>query len=132
MRARLISAVYFAAQQGKGGYYTADGKRPEADVPALATGVFRISSGFTVARFHPVLQQWRAHKRVDYAAPIGTKIRATADGIVEFVGKQNGYGNVVTIRHQGKYSTLYGHMSGFCQWCAQRFPHRSGGRDWRC
>ena len=110
---KTYRAVYFAAQQGKGGYYTADGKSLKQAFLRSPLEFSRISSGFTVARFHPVLQQWRAHKGVDYAAPIGTKIRATADGIVEFVGKQNGYGNVVTIRHQGKYSTLYGHMSGF-------------------
>ncbi|MEP7329580.1 MAG: M23 family metallopeptidase, partial [Betaproteobacteria bacterium] len=73
----------------------------------------RITSGFTQARFHPILQTWRAHRGVDYAAPIGTPIRATADGVVAFAGVQGGYGNVVFLRHHGAYSTVYGHMSRF-------------------
>lgn len=110
---KTYRAVYFANQEGKGGYYSADGKSLKQAFLRSPLEFSRISSGFTVARFHPILQQWRAHKGVDYAAPIGTKIKVTADGVVEFVGQQSGYGNVISIRHQGKYSTLYGHMSGF-------------------
>lgn len=110
---KTYRAVYFANQEGKGGYYSADGKSLKQAFLRSPLEFSRISSGFTVARFHPILLQWRAHKGVDYAAPIGTKIKVTADGVVEFVGQQSGYGNVISIRHQGKYSTLYGHMSGF-------------------
>ena len=73
----------------------------------------RVSSGFSRARFHPVLNRWRAHKGVDYAAPTGTKVRATADGVVRFVGKQGGYGNAVMLDHQGQFQTVYGHLSRF-------------------
>jgi murein DD-endopeptidase MepM/ murein hydrolase activator NlpD len=73
----------------------------------------RVTSGFTQARFHPILQEWRAHKGVDYAAPIGTPVRSVAEGKVLFAGQQNGYGNVIHIQHQGVYSTLYAHLSGF-------------------
>lgn len=110
---KTYRAVYFANQEGKGGYYSADGKSLKQAFLRSPLEFSRISSGFTIARFHPILQQWRAHKGVDYAAPIGTKIKVTADGVVEYVGQQSGYGNVISIRHQGKYSTLYGHMSGF-------------------
>jgi len=68
---------------------------------------------FTAARFHPILQRWRAHTGVDYAAPTGARVKATSDGIVEFAGRQGGYGNVVILRHQKKYTTLYGHLSAF-------------------
>ena len=71
----------------------------------------RITSGFTMARFHPILQEWREHKGIDYAAPTGTPVRTTADGVVTFAGWQNGYGNVIFVRHQGAYSTVYGHLS---------------------
>jgi murein DD-endopeptidase MepM/ murein hydrolase activator NlpD len=96
-----------------GGYYTADGKNIRKAFLRSPLEFSRVTSGFTTARFHPVLKTWRAHKGVDYGAPTGTRIRATADGVVEFAGRQNGYGNVVILRHQNAYTTLYGHMSGF-------------------
>jgi murein DD-endopeptidase MepM/ murein hydrolase activator NlpD len=71
----------------------------------------RITSGFTLSRFHPILQQWRAHQGIDFAAPAGTPVRTTADGVVTFAGVQGGYGNVIFVRHQGTYSTVYGHLS---------------------
>ena len=62
---------------------------------------------------HPIMNTWRQHTGIDYAAPTGTPIRTTGDGVVDFVGIKNGYGNVIVIRHLGVYSTLYGHMSHF-------------------
>jgi murein DD-endopeptidase MepM/ murein hydrolase activator NlpD len=50
---------------------------------------------------------------VDYDAPIGTKVKVTSDGVVSFVGKQGGYGNVVMVAHQGNFTTVYGHLSRF-------------------
>jgi murein DD-endopeptidase MepM/ murein hydrolase activator NlpD len=73
----------------------------------------RISSGFTLSRLHPVLQIWRSHKGVDYAAPTGTPVRAIADSVVSFVGQQGGYGNLIVLNHQSPYSTAYGHLSRF-------------------
>lgn len=96
-----------------GGYYTAEGKNIRKAFLRSPLEFSRITSGFTMARFHPVLQTWRAHKGIDFGAPTGTKIKATADGTVDFVGQQRGYGNVVVLHHQGKYTTLYGHMSRF-------------------
>jgi murein DD-endopeptidase MepM/ murein hydrolase activator NlpD len=59
------------------------------------------------------LGSWSGHAGVDYAAPSGTPIQATADGIVDFIGWQNGYGNVVILRHPGNITVVYGHQSGF-------------------
>ncbi|HZV98826.1 MAG TPA: M23 family metallopeptidase, partial [Methylophilaceae bacterium] len=73
----------------------------------------RISSGFSLGRFHPILQTMRAHKGVDYAAPIGTRIKASADGHVAFVGTKGGYGNVIMLQHQNGVTTVYGHLSRF-------------------
>jgi murein DD-endopeptidase MepM/ murein hydrolase activator NlpD len=64
-------------------------------------------------RHHPFLQTWRAHKGVDYAAPAGTRVRAVGDGVVEFVGRQGGYGNVIMLRHQSNVVTVYAHLLGF-------------------
>jgi murein DD-endopeptidase MepM/ murein hydrolase activator NlpD len=75
----------------------------------------RISSGFTRARLHPVLKIWRAHKGVDYAAPTGAPVRAVADAVVSFAGRQGGYGNLVVLRHKSPYTTAYGHLSRFAK-----------------
>jgi murein DD-endopeptidase MepM/ murein hydrolase activator NlpD len=68
---------------------------------------------FSVGRMHPILGYMRAHKGVDYAAPSGTPIRAAGDGKITFRGWKSGYGNFVTIQHNGHISTAYGHMSRF-------------------
>jgi murein DD-endopeptidase MepM/ murein hydrolase activator NlpD len=105
-------ALYF--QNGDSGtYYSPEGYsmiRPFLQSPVEFT---RISSGFTAARFHPILHQWRAHKGIDFVAPVGTKVKVTAEGTVAFVGEQTGYGNVIIVKHEGRYSTAYGHLSRF-------------------
>lgn len=108
-------AVYFQDKEGHGGYYTPEGKNLRKAFLRSPLEFSRITSGFTSARFHPVLKEWRAHKGIDYGAPIGTRVKATADGTVEFAGKQNGYGNLILIKHQGQYSTAYGHLSAFAK-----------------
>lgn len=112
---KTYRAVYFQDREGRGGYYTPDGKNLRKAFLRSPLEFSRITSGFTNARYHPVLKEWRAHKGIDYGAPIGTRVKATADGIVEFVGKQGGYGNMISIKHQGQYSTVYGHLSGFAK-----------------
>ena len=108
-------AVYFKADDGNSGYYAPDGKSLRKAFLRSPLEFSRISSGFSSARFHPVLQTWRAHKGVDYAAPTGTRVKATASGTVAFAGWQNGYGNVIILQHQGQYSTAYGHLSAFAK-----------------
>jgi murein DD-endopeptidase MepM/ murein hydrolase activator NlpD len=112
---KAYQTVYFEYAEGNGGYYTPDGKSLRKQFLRSPLEFSRITSGFTTARFHPVLQTWRAHKGVDYGAPTGTGVRATADGVVDIAGRQGGYGNVVVLRHQGKYTTWYGHLSGFAK-----------------
>lgn len=96
---------------GNVGYYDGDGRSSRSAFLRSPMEFSRVTSGFTMARFHPILRTWREHKGVDYAAPSGTVVRATADGTIAFAGWQNGYGNVIFIRHQGTYSTVYGHLS---------------------
>ena len=71
----------------------------------------RISSGFTMRRFHPIANTWRAHPAIDYAAPTGTPIRSVGDGTVIAKGNSGGNGNYVKIRHGNGYETMYLHMS---------------------
>lgn len=110
---KTFHAVWFQAPGSEGGYYTLDGKNIRKAFLRSPLEFSRISSGFTRARFHPVLKTWRAHTGVDYAAPTGTRVKATSGGIVEFAGRQGGYGNLVILRHQSKFTTWYGHLSGF-------------------
>lgn len=110
---KTYQAFWFAGGNNKGSYYTAEGKSLRKAFLRSPLEFSRVTSGFTTARFHPVLQTWRAHKGVDYGAPIGTRVRTVADGTVEFAGRQNGYGNLIVVKHQGNYSTAYGHLNGF-------------------
>ncbi len=106
-------AAYFQTTEFTGDYYSPEGKSMRKAFLRSPIEFSRVSSGFSKARFHPVLNKWRAHKGVDYASPIGTKVKVTCDGTVAFVGKQGGYGNVVMVNHQGRYTTVYGHLSRF-------------------
>ncbi len=112
---KTYQAAWYEDEAGHGGYYTADGKSIRKAFLRSPLEFSRITSGFSLARFHPILQKWRAHKGIDYGAPIGTKVKSTADGVVEFAGRQGGYGNVIILRHQNQYSTVYGHLSGFAR-----------------
>jgi murein DD-endopeptidase MepM/ murein hydrolase activator NlpD len=105
--------VYFQTSNTTGDYYTPEGKSMHKAFLRSPIEFSRVSSGFSTSRFHPILNKWRSHKGVDYAAPTGTKVKATSDGIVALVGKQGGYGNVVIVNHAGRYSTVYGHLSRF-------------------
>lgn len=71
----------------------------------------RISSRFSPRRFHPVQGRWKAHNGTDYAAPHGTPIMTTANGVVERTGYTAGNGNFVKVKHNGQYATQYLHMS---------------------
>lgn len=94
----------------KGGYYTLDGHSMRRAFLGSPVEFSRISSGFSM-RFHPVLQEWRAHRGTDFAAAAGTPARTVGDGVVEFAGVQNGYGNVVFVKHRDGKETVYAHLS---------------------
>jgi murein DD-endopeptidase MepM/ murein hydrolase activator NlpD len=98
--------------RGGGSYYSFDGKSLKKAFLKSPIEFTRISSGFAM-RLHPISGQWKQHKGVDFAAAIGTPVRAAADGTLEFAGTQNGYGNVVVIKHWSNLSTAYAHMSRF-------------------
>jgi hypothetical protein len=94
----------------KGGYYSLDGKSLRRAYLGSPLAFTRISSGFSM-RFHPILQKWRAHLGTDFAAPTGTPARTVGDGVVSFAGSQNGYGNVVFVKHRNGHETVYAHLS---------------------
>lgn len=108
---KSVHAVWFpTGTNGKGAYFGMDGQNRRRSFLASPLEFSRITSGFAM-RFHPIMQSWRAHNGVDYGAPTGTAVRAVGDGVVEFSGRQGGYGNVVQLQHHSGKSTLYAHLS---------------------
>ena len=96
-------------------YYTPDGRSLHKAFLRAPLEFTRVSSGFNSARMHPILNLIRAHKGVDYAAPIGTPVRAAGDGRIRFAGRKGGYGNLVEIDHSRSIATVYGHLSRFAR-----------------
>ena len=97
---------------GSAEYYTSVGRSPRSTFLRSPLEFSRVTSGFG-RRMHPVLHNWRDHSGVDFGAPTGTPVRAASDGVIGFVGRQGGYGNVVVLRHKGDISTVYAHLSAF-------------------
>ena len=112
---RKLEAVWFDRGNGNGDYYSFDGRSLSRTFLASPLEFTRVSSNYTEARLHPIFRDWRAHKGVDMHAPIGTKVRTTADGTIKFIGRQNGYGNVIIVQHNARYQTLYAHLNDFAQ-----------------
>ena len=106
--------VRFEDSDGGASYYTPEGDSMLGTFLRSPVEFSRISSGFG-NRKHPILKTWKAHKGVDYAASSGTPIIATADGKVIQVGTNGGYGKTVTLRHAGRFTTLYAHMTDYAK-----------------
>jgi murein DD-endopeptidase MepM/ murein hydrolase activator NlpD len=107
---RAHHALWYQPDSGRGGYFGLDGSSKRRTFLSSPMEFSRVTSGFAM-RMHPILNVQRRHLGVDYAAPIGTPVRSVGDGVVDFAGRQNGYGNVVEIRHGRERSTLYAHLS---------------------
>ncbi len=106
-----FSAVWFKDRSsGKESYYSLDGQNKRRAFLASPMAFSRVTSGFAM-RFHPILHQWKAHMGIDYGAPMGTSVRTIGDGVVQFAGWQNGFGNVIYIRHANNRVTVYAHLS---------------------
>ena len=104
-------AFWFKEVNAKeGGYYNADGVSLRRAYLASPLAFSRVTSGFKM-RFHPILQTWRAHLGIDYAAPTGTPVRSVGQGIVDVAGSQGGFGNVVMVKHASGQTTVYAHLS---------------------
>jgi murein DD-endopeptidase MepM/ murein hydrolase activator NlpD len=106
-------AVRYSDPEGGSHYYTPDGRSLHKEFLRAPLEFTRVSSRFNSARLHPILNLIRAHKGVDYAAPIGTPVHAAGDGRIRFAGWKGGYGNVVEIEHTSSIVTVYGHLSRF-------------------
>ncbi len=112
-RGKDYRAVYFEDSAGNSGFYSPDGKNLQKQFMRAPLKYVRISSPFTNKRLHPIHKVYRAHTGTDYAAVTGTPIRAGSDGVITYIGRKGGYGKMISIKHNEKYSTLYGHMSNY-------------------
>ncbi len=116
LHGRTITALRFEVAPGRAEYFTPEGKNLRRSYLRAPLRYTRISSRFTLHRKHPILGYTRAHRGVDYAAPIGTPVRAVGDGIVTFAGWRGGYGRLVEIRHTNRiHRTRYAHLSRFAR-----------------
>ncbi len=109
-RGRVLSAIPYTRPGGRRDYFDVEGE--------ALRGVFlrypvpyRITSGYSNRRFHPVLKQYRAHRGIDYGAPYGTGVKATASGTVTRAGTWGTYGRMVEVRHTHGIQTRYAHLS---------------------
>jgi len=108
-------ALYrYESGDGKVDYYTADGKsiRKSAGLMRTPVAFGRMSSGFG-RRVHPVLGYTKMHAGVDFAAPTGTPVFASGDGVIEKAGRFSTFGNYIRVRHSSKVSTAYAHLSRY-------------------
>ena len=105
--------VYFVRNDGKGGYYTPEGRSIRRAFLKTPLSYRRISSGFDTKRLHPILHRTKGHFGVDYAAPTGTPIWAAADGTVLKIGRYSGAGRMVLLQHASGVRTVYMHMHRF-------------------
>ena len=112
-KGKKYQAIHFGDAEGKFAYYTPEGKSLHKSFLRSPIEFTRVSSTFSKGRFHPILNRMRAHQGVDLAAPTGTRIKASGDAVVNFVGRKGGYGNVIVLKHDNGVSTVYGHLSAF-------------------
>lgn len=109
-RGEVYRAIRYTDSKGKTDYYSPEGENLRKSFIRTPVDFTRISSGYNPNRRHPIFNTRRPHRAVDYAAPSGTPIKASGDGVVLFAGRQRGYGYVVYIDHPHNITTVYAHM----------------------
>ena len=110
---RTLDAVAYPDDAGQLGYYDLEGRPLRKQFLRSPLKFSRVTSRFSMNRYHPVLQRRMPHYGVDYGAPTGTPVMVTADGTVTLAGRNGGGGNMVTVRHTNGYETNYLHLSKY-------------------
>ena len=108
-------AYRYTDQNNNTEYYSPDGKSLRKSFLRTPVNLAYVSSHFNPRRLHPILNTFRAHKGVDYAAATGTPIMATGAGRVIYRGTKGQYGKTIVLRHGNTYTTLYAHMSRYAR-----------------
>ncbi len=119
----VVAAVYRGGKRElrayrygeEGGYYDAEGRPLEKMFLRSPMKYSRVTSRFSRRRFHPVLKRYRPHYGVDYGAPTGTPVHATATGTVISAGRNGGAGRMIKLRHPNDFQTAYLHLSGYAR-----------------
>ena len=111
VKGKSYQALLHVGPSGVGRYYTPSGESLESVFLRSPLRFSRVTSHFSNNRYHPVLKKWRAHKGVDYGAPRGEPVMATAAGKVVQIGTKGAYGRLVTLQHGKTYQTVYAHLS---------------------
>ncbi|HZS42040.1 MAG TPA: M23 family metallopeptidase [Polyangia bacterium] len=115
-RSGTFRAFWFQPKDGTpAGYYTEHGESVVKNLLKTPLKYVRVSSAFDRHRFHPILHTEKAHLGVDYAAPAGTPVWATANGKVTAVGPRGGAGNAITIAHANGLESVYMHLQRFAR-----------------
>lgn len=125
-RGKRLKAVLFTDDDGDSAYYSESGEAMKKAFLRTPVNFTRISSRFNLRRKHPILNTIRAHRGVDYAAPMGTPVRATANGKILSAGTNGGYGRTVEIQHGETYRTLYAHLSRIARGIKRRASVKQG------
>jgi len=112
-KAGSLTAVYYETEEGRGGYYRPDGSSVEGRFLKAPMRQARVTSSYTNARRHPILNVTRPHPGIDYAAPSGTPVWAVADGVIQHRGWGGGFGNLIKVRHDNGYVSYYAHLSRY-------------------
>ena len=107
------TAFRYESENGEVGYYSPEGESMRKAFLRTPLDVFRISSNFNLSRKHPILNTIRAHRGTDYAAPRGTPVRATSDGVVTWVARNGSFGKLIVIQHNGQFETKYAHLNDY-------------------
>jgi murein DD-endopeptidase MepM/ murein hydrolase activator NlpD len=118
-RGETFQAFLYQDGDRRADYFDAEGQSLRKAFLKAPLSFSRISSGFTMRRFHPITKTWKSHPAIDYVAPSGTPIKSVGDGIIIKKGYTRGNGNYIKIRHNSSYETLYLHMKGFARGIAQ-------------
>lgn len=112
-RGREHVALRYENEAGESGFFNPEGESMRKAFLRNPLDVFRISSGFNPNRRHPILNTIRAHRGTDYAAPTGTPVRATADGIVTWAARNGSFGNLIVVEHDSRFETKYAHLNAY-------------------
>ncbi len=114
-RKKVFRAILYQDGKQKASYYDEEGQNVRKAFLRAPLSFSRISSGFSMKRFHPITKTWKSHPAIDYAAAPGTPIKTVGDGSITRIGYTKGNGNFIEVRHSNGYKTLYLHMKGFAR-----------------